>query len=69
MFAPVISPPPRSTMAPGMSLFSVNAVIILAADDGSRLLAKYFTPPHQALPVAGLAASVKLSSHRTKAPS
>jgi hypothetical protein len=33
-------------MAPNMSLFSVNAVLILAADDASRILAKYYSPPH-----------------------
>jgi len=34
-------------MAPSMSLFSVNAIIILSTDDGSRVFAKYYTPPHQ----------------------
>lgn len=34
-------------MSPGLSLYSVKAVIILA-DDGSRIFAKYYTPPHQA---------------------
>ncbi|CAK7230866.1 Golgi-to-ER vesicle coat component [Sporothrix bragantina] len=34
-------------MAPGLSLYSVKAVMILA-DDGSRVFAKYYTPPHQA---------------------
>lgn len=29
-----------------MSLFSVNAVLILSADDSSRILAKYYSPPH-----------------------
>ena len=33
-------------MSPNMSLFSVNAVLILAADDSSRILAKYYSPPH-----------------------
>jgi len=33
-------------MAPGMSLFSVNAVLILSIDDGARIFAKYYTPPH-----------------------
>lgn len=33
-------------MAPNMSLFSVNAILIISADDSSRLLAKYFSPPH-----------------------
>ncbi|CAK7242991.1 MAG: Golgi-to-ER vesicle coat component [Sporothrix thermara] len=34
-------------MAPGLSLYSVKAVMILA-DDGSRVFAKYYNPPHQA---------------------
>ncbi|ROT36859.1 coatomer zeta subunit [Sodiomyces alkalinus F11] len=33
-------------MAPGLSLFSVNAFVILSIEDGSRLFAKYYTPPH-----------------------
>lgn len=33
-------------MSPNMSLFSVNAVLILSADDSSRILAKYYSPPH-----------------------
>ncbi|RYP64461.1 hypothetical protein DL769_006654 [Monosporascus sp. CRB-8-3] len=35
-------------MAPGMSLFSVNAIIILSIDDGSRIFAKYYDAPHHA---------------------
>ncbi|KAI0016442.1 snare-like protein [Xylariomycetidae sp. FL0641] len=35
-------------MAPGMSLQSVNAIIILNIDDGSRIFAKYYNPPHHA---------------------
>ncbi|OIW34445.1 clathrin adaptor complex small chain [Coniochaeta ligniaria NRRL 30616] len=35
-------------MAPGMSLYSVNAIIILATDDGGRIFSKYYTPPHNA---------------------
>lgn len=34
-------------MAPGMSLFSVNAILILSADDGSRIFANYYSSPHQ----------------------
>jgi hypothetical protein len=30
----------------GMSLHSVDAILILATDDGSRVFAKYYTPPH-----------------------
>ncbi|KAI1105499.1 snare-like protein [Jackrogersella minutella] len=35
-------------MAPGMSLSSVNAIIILNIDDGSRIFAKYYSSPHHA---------------------
>lgn len=31
-----------------MSLFSVNAIIILSVDDGSRIFAKYYDSPHHA---------------------
>ncbi|KAI9696162.1 MAG: Golgi-to-ER vesicle coat component [Bogoriella megaspora] len=40
-------------MAPNMSLFSVNAILILSTDDHSRILAKYYSPPH---PPAGVPA-------------
>lgn len=43
------------TMAPNMSLFAVTAVLILAADDGARVLAKYYTPPHAAASHSGFA--------------
>ncbi|TQN73602.1 putative coatomer subunit zeta, partial [Colletotrichum shisoi] len=33
-------------MAPGMSLFSVNAILILSVEDGSRLFSKYYSAPH-----------------------
>lgn len=29
-----------------VSLFSVNAILILSTDDSSRVLAKYYSPPH-----------------------
>ncbi|GJC84102.1 coatomer subunit zeta [Colletotrichum tofieldiae] len=35
-------------MAPGMSLFSVNAILILSIEDGSRLFSKYYSAPHHA---------------------
>ena len=35
-----------ANMAPNMSLFSVNAILILSTDDSSRILAKYYSPPH-----------------------
>ncbi|CAK7273837.1 Golgi-to-ER vesicle coat component [Sporothrix epigloea] len=34
-------------MAPELSLYSIKAVMILA-DDGTRVFAKYYSPPHQA---------------------
>ena len=37
-----------------MSLFSVNAILILSADDSSRILAKYYSAPH---PPAGATAT------------
>lgn len=49
-------------MAPGMSLSSVNAIIILGSDDGSRIFAKYYTSPHQAAPGAGQAAGMHSGS-------
>ncbi|KAI9824912.1 MAG: Golgi-to-ER vesicle coat component [Thelocarpon impressellum] len=33
-------------MPSNMSLFSVNAILILSADDSSRILAKYYSAPH-----------------------
>ncbi|CRK20436.1 hypothetical protein BN1723_000288 [Verticillium longisporum] len=36
-------------MAPALSLFTVNAVIILNTEDGTRLFAKYYNAPHEAL--------------------
>ncbi|KAK3047483.1 Golgi-to-ER vesicle coat component [Extremus antarcticus] len=33
-------------MALNMSLFSVNAILILSNDDSSRILVKYYSPPH-----------------------
>ncbi|KAM0424680.1 hypothetical protein ACHAPT_009988 [Fusarium lateritium] len=35
-------------MSPGMTLFSVQAILILGTEDGSRIFAKYFQPPHSA---------------------
>jgi hypothetical protein len=39
---------PTVKMAPGMSLYSVNAIIILSTDDGARIFSKYYAPPHNA---------------------
>ncbi|KAI5363823.1 putative Longin-like domain superfamily, AP complex, mu/sigma subunit, coatomer subunit zeta protein [Septoria linicola] len=33
-------------MSPNMSLFSVNAILVLSTEDSSRILAKYYSPPH-----------------------
>lgn len=33
-------------MSPGMTLFSVQAVLILGTEDGARIFSKYFSPPH-----------------------
>lgn len=40
------------TMTGSLSLFSVNAVLVMSTDDGSRIYAKYFSAPH---PPAGAA--------------
>lgn len=33
-------------MVPPITLFSVNAVLLLSTDDSSRILAKYYAAPH-----------------------
>lgn len=33
-------------MLPPISLFSINAILVLSTDDSSRVLAKYYSPPH-----------------------
>ncbi|KAK5115708.1 hypothetical protein LTR62_000797 [Meristemomyces frigidus] len=33
-------------MAPNMSLFSVNAILLLTTSDSSRILTRYYSPPH-----------------------
>jgi len=40
-------------MAPNLTLFSVNAILILSTDDSSRILSKYYSAPH---PPVGTAA-------------
>ena len=42
-------------MAPNLSLFSVNAILIISTDDSSRILAKYYAAPH--LPTGATAQS------------
>lgn len=44
----------NSTMPGPLSLFSVNAVLVVSADDGSRIFAKYYSAPH---PPAGAASN------------
>ena len=34
-------------MTPNLSLFSVNAILLLSTDDRARILTKYYQPPHQ----------------------
>lgn len=33
-------------MSPGMTLFAVQAVLILGTEDGARIFSKYYSPPH-----------------------
>lgn len=37
------------TMARPISLFSVNAILVLSVDDNSRILTKYYQAPHPPL--------------------
>lgn len=48
----LLSYDPTITMPGPLSLFSVNAVLVMSADDGSRIFTKYYSPPH---PPAGTA--------------
>lgn len=41
-------------MPGSLSLFTVNAVLIMSTDDSSRIYAKYYSPPH---PPAGVPAT------------
>lgn len=43
-------------MSPGMTLFSVQAVLILGNEDGARILAKYYSSPHGGAAGAGAGA-------------
>lgn len=59
-------PPPRSPplsilhitakMPTNMTLFSVNAILILSTDDRSRILTKYYSQPHTSHPSAAAGA-------------
>ena len=33
-------------MSPNLSLFSVNAILLISTDDRTRILTKYYTAPH-----------------------
>ncbi|KAH7163044.1 Longin-like domain-containing protein [Dactylonectria estremocensis] len=44
-------------MSPGMTLFSIQAILILGTEDGARIFAKYFSSPHSA-PNASASSSV-----------
>jgi hypothetical protein len=46
-----------ANMSPGITLFSVQAVLILSCEDGSRILAKYYNAPHSAPSTAGTTSS------------
>jgi hypothetical protein len=39
---------PTAKMSPGMTLFAVQAILILGTEDGSRIFTKYYSPPHAA---------------------
>jgi hypothetical protein len=38
--------PETNIMSRPLSLFSVQAILVLAIDDGSRILTKYYSNPH-----------------------
>ncbi|KAH6898565.1 Longin-like domain-containing protein [Thelonectria olida] len=40
-------------MSPGMTLFSIQAILILGTEDGARIFAKYFSSPHSSQNGAG----------------
>jgi len=50
-------------MARSMSLISVNAILILNAEDGSRVLAKYYNAPHHAAATHGSTIAPPSPSH------
>ena len=37
---------PTAAMSRPLSLFSIQAILILSIDDGSRILTKYYSNPH-----------------------
>ncbi|KAL2127344.1 hypothetical protein VTI74DRAFT_10882 [Chaetomium olivicolor] len=53
-------------MSPGMSLYSVNAILILSSEDGSRIFTKYYTPPHQAASNPGAAPTTSSNPYPDK---
>ena len=40
-------------MAPNLSLFAVNAILILSTDDRTRILTKYYSAPHHTAATSG----------------
>lgn len=51
-------------MAAPLSLCSVHAILILSSDDGTRIMAKYFSPVHAAAQQKGTEAA-SLKGHLT----
>jgi coatomer subunit zeta len=43
-------------------MLSVNAILILSIDDGSRIFAKYYTAPHQTTATPGAAGMLSTAS-------
>ena len=37
-------------MPPNLTLFSINAILLLSTDDRTRILTKYYSAPHQPVP-------------------
>ncbi|KAG6010667.1 hypothetical protein E4U21_005165 [Claviceps maximensis] len=50
-------------MSPGMTLFSVQAVLILGTEDGARILAKYYSSPHSASAGAGAGGAASINPY------
>ncbi len=43
---PPFPPPHNRTMPTNLTLFSIHAILLLSTDDRTRILAKYYSPPH-----------------------
>ena len=55
-------------MSPNMTLFSINAILILSTDDRSRVLTKYYSPPHIPSSSSTLPGITTTSSNNTTIP-